>query len=121
MEKSHSPKTLQMLVKNQWLVDSIIGLGSGYFIHLVYQTNEISPEVLTDIRNHNLEEKVLGEVVFETQRLHRCIAKVEIFTINDFQSFVRFDFRLLEVSPFLRESSYYDHSDYLCCFKKNPV
>lgn len=120
MEKSQSPKTLQMLVKNQWLIDSIIGLGSGYFIHLTYKIIEISPKVLTDIRNHNLEEKVLGEIIFSSQSVYRCIAKVEIFTVNDFQSFVRFDFRLLEVSPFLRESGTFDDLNYLCCYKKNP-
>ena len=114
-----SPKTLQMTVKNEWVVESITSLGSGYLAHLAYQYCEIGPDVIEDIQNHRLEEGTLGEIIHLGEKGNRRIAKVEIYKINDFQSYIRFDFRLLEVKPFLRNGYTNLPSEYLC-FYKNP-
>lgn len=119
MRNSYSPKTLQMIVKNEWVVESITSLGSGYLAHLAYQYSEIDPEVLEDIQNQNLDEGSLGEIIHLGAKGNRRVAKVEIYKVNDFQSYLRFDFRLLEVKPFLRNGYTSLPSQYMC-FYKNP-
>ena len=60
MNNSHSPKTLHLLIKANWLVDSITSLGGGYMIHLAYQISEIDPEVLKDIKSHKVWRRSFG-------------------------------------------------------------
>ncbi len=106
MMENHPPKTLQMLIKEQWLVESIKSLGSGYCTHLAYQLNDIEPEILTDLQNPGLGE-VLGEIIKagkKPEQAGHLVATVEVEKINHFPSFIRFDLRILEVLPFLRNS-----------------
>ena len=72
----HPPKTLQMLIKEAWLVDSIKNLGSGYLTHLAYQTDDIDPQVRNDIQNPNFSG-VLGEIIKLDQTSNRRVAVVE--------------------------------------------
>lgn len=120
MKVRYPLKTLHMIVKNEWLVDSIISLGSGFIVHLAYQNHEIEPQVVNDIRAHDFGEDVLGEVVHWRGQSGQRIAKVEIITANDFKTFVRFDFRILEVKPFLRNGVASGDVKYLCFYGKNP-
>lgn len=113
------PKTLQLLIRNEWLVESLTSLGSGYITHLVYPKVDIDPAVLKDLTNHVLGEGVLGEVGYIGRHPNRKVAEVEIFAINDYQSFTRFDLRLLEVGPFIRDGIMVHNSKYLCYYK-NP-
>ncbi|HOJ78724.1 MAG TPA: hypothetical protein PLZ08_08425 [Bacillota bacterium] len=119
MNPSFSPGTLQLMVKNDWIVESLMGLGSGYLAHLAYQYSEISPEVKEAIQNGNLGEGVLGEIIHLGSTVNRIIAKIEIEKINRFDGFIRFDFRLLEVR-LIKNSLANEESQYLCCFKKSP-
>lgn len=121
MSAAYRPKTLQFLIKNQWLVDSILGLGSGYQIHLVYLNTEIAPEVRSEISGGRIQEGVLGEIVYQGPEERRRVAAVEVTRVNDFESFVRFDLRLLEVTPFLRDGTGESSNGYLCYYLANPA
>jgi hypothetical protein len=121
MKETQAPKTLLMLVKKQWLVESITGLGSGYLTHLAYRNELIDPAVLADIKNKQWIPKVLGEIVFKNQDISQRIAEVEIMEVNDFDTFVRFDLRLLEVSPFIRRKWTDSGSNYLCYYQREAV
>jgi hypothetical protein len=119
MQNEHTPKTLLMKVKKQWLVESITSLGSGYLTHLAYQNECIDPAVLGDIRSDQSKLKVLGEIIFQDQNSSHRIAEVEIIEVNDFTNFIRFDLRILEVSPFLRGKWIDSGSNYLCYYQKH--
>lgn len=121
MSDSQTPKTLLMIVKKQWLVDSITGLGSGYLTHLTYQNEYIDSAVLADIKMNQGLSKVLGEVIFQYQNSNQRIAEVEIIEVNDFNTFIRFDFRLLEVHPFIRGKCELSDSKYLCYYSQKTA
>jgi hypothetical protein len=122
MKETQTPKTLLMLVKKKWLVETITGLGSGYITHLAYQNEFIDPKVLVDIKSNQWGEKVLGEIIFQDQNTNRRVAEVEVIEVNDFDAFIRFDLRLLEVSPFIRSKWTNPESSYLCYYyQKNPA
>ncbi len=124
MQDLQTPKTLRMVVKKQWLVDSITSLGSGYLTHLTYQNEYIDPAVLADVKTNREMQKVLGEIIFQSQNLvqnqniGQRIAEVEFVEANDFNTFVRFDFRLLEVNPFIRRKCELLDSEYLCFYQQ---
>jgi hypothetical protein len=117
MKGAQTPKTLLMTIQKQWLVDNITSLGSGYLTYLVYQNEQIEPQVLNDIHNKQLNEKVLGEIVFQDQQGNRRIAEAELVEANNFQTFIRFDLRLLEVVPFTRGKRVVLESNFLCYYK----
>lgn len=121
MKGYNPPETLQLLVKNQWLVESITSLGSGYLSYLTYLSSDIEPEVLIAIQQQQLAGGSLGEVIKIGPAQNRRIAEVELNEIHNFDSFIRFDFRILEVIPFLRDGIVSHQTDYLCYFKKNSV
>ncbi len=114
MKAHQPPKTLRLLIEKKWLVETITGLGSGYLTHLSYQNEVIDPEVLQIIKNKQFEDKVLGEIIFRDQKDYLRIAEAEVIEVNDFQSFIRFDLRLLEVVPFIRGKVQNYNSNYLC-------
>jgi len=116
MMSMHPPKTLQMLIKETWLVESIKNLGGGYFTHLAYQIDDIDPEVRSDIQNPNFTG-VLGEIIKLNENSQRQIAVAEVNKINDFKNFIRFDLRLLGVAPFIKELPSIIKSNYLCYYK----
>jgi hypothetical protein len=116
MMASHPPKTLQMLIKETWLVESIKNLGSGYCTHLAYSINDIDPEVREDIQNPNFKG-VLGEIIKLDKTSSWRVAMMEVNQGNDFKDFIRFDFRLLEISPFMKELPTEIESNYLCYYK----
>ena len=115
MLERHSPQTLQLLIKKKWLADSIIGLGSGYLTHLTYQTKDVAPEVLEDYHEMRSGE-VYGEIIWVWDEVNRRVAEAEVSSINDFGSFIRFDLRLLEVVPFIRDGAVHVRNDYLCYY-----
>ncbi|MGE5605220.1 MAG: hypothetical protein ACM3YE_05955, partial [Bacteroidota bacterium] len=78
MKSSHSPNTLHLLIKANWLVDSITNLGGGYLIHLAYRISEIDPEVLNDIKNQRCGEGVLGEIIHLRPDANRPVATFEV-------------------------------------------
>lgn len=121
MKGMYPLKTLRLVVKNEWLVDSILFLGSGFITHLAYQNSEIEPELFKEIRAEGWGEDILGEIIHQSPKGERRIAKAEIIKANIFDGFVRFDFRLLEVKPFLRNEIYPAASSYLCYYYQDPL
>ncbi len=121
MKNTHSPKTLHLLIKANWLVDSITNLGGGYLIHLAYQISEIDPEVLKDIKSQRCGEGALGEVVHLRPADNRPVATFEVFMINKQEAGYRFELRILEVVPHLRKSKVACNSEYLCHYSENPA
>jgi hypothetical protein len=120
-DSANEAKTLQMLVKNEWAVDSISSLGSGYFSFLVYQDREIAPEVLADIRSRRIGPDASGEIIQAQPSFGRRVATVIIQTINDFNGFVRFDFMILKVIPSLRGGPRPYPVGYQCFYRQAPV
>jgi hypothetical protein len=118
---ANEAKTLQMLVENEWAVDSISSLGGGYYSFLVYQDREIDPEVLTDIRSQRIGSDTLGEIIQAQQNSGRRVATVAIKTINDFNDFIRLDFMILNVIPFLRGRCRPCPAGYQCFYWHDPV
>ena len=116
MMATHPPKTLQMLIKEDWLVDSITNLGGGYFTHLSYQAADIDPKVLSDILHPDFRG-VFGEIIKLRPQDNRRIAVVEVSKTNDFKAFIRFDLRLLEVVPYIKDYLVAIQPDYLCYYK----
>lgn len=121
MKSSLSPNTLHLLIKADWLVDSIISLGGGYLIHLAYRISEIDPEVLKDIMSQKCGEGVLGEVIHLRPDANRPVATFEVFRINNQEPGYRFELRILEVAPYLRRTNVVCNSKYLCHYSENPA
>jgi hypothetical protein len=119
-DAANEGKTLQMVVQNDWTVDTISSLGSGYFSFLVYQEREIAPDVLRDFRDRLIGPDTVGEIVQARQNAGRRVALVAIKDINDFQGFFRLDFLILKVIPFLRGGLQVSLSDYQCFYRFNP-
>ncbi len=121
MKKSHTPKTLHLLIKANWLVDSITNLGSGYLIHLTYKLSDIDPEVLKDIKDQRCGEGVLGEIIQLRSEEYRPVAAVEVFKIENQDIGYRFELRILEVKPYLRKRIVDCDSNYSCHYSENPA
>ncbi len=121
MKNSHSPKTLHLLIKANWLVDSITNLGGGYLIHLAYQASEIDPEVLKDIMSQKCGEGVSGEIIQFRPEKNRPVATCEVFRIDDQKTGYRFELRILEVVPYLRKTRVDCDSLYLCHYSEKPA
>lgn len=118
MKGSTAPQTLRMLVWNEWLVETIIKLGSGYSTHLSYQYSEIEPQVLQDIHHSTLSPGVFGEIIHQGKQPPRKVALAEVFKLNDFRDSIRFDIRLLSVDPFIRNGIVQRDSEYACFYLK---
>jgi hypothetical protein len=118
MMASHPPKTLQLTIKEAWLVESITNLGSGFCTHLAYSIQDIEPDLLRDIQGPGIQG-VLGEILKLDNTSIRCMAGVEVVKTHDFQSFIRFDLRLLEISPFIKALSVGITTKYLCYYQSS--
>jgi hypothetical protein len=112
-------KTIQMLVQNDWTVDSISSLGSGYFSFLVYPEREIAPEVLADLRSKRIGADTAGEIIQVQQNSGRRVAIVTLKEINDYHNFVRWDFMILTVIPFLRGGLHPVRPSYQCFYRQD--
>lgn len=121
MKLTHSPKTLHLLIKANWLVDSITNLGGGYLIHLAYRIKEIDPEVLKDIQSQRCGEGVLGEIIHLRPETNRPVATFEVFKLTDQEMGYRFEVRILEVAPYIRKNNSVCSSEYLCHYSENPA
>jgi hypothetical protein len=120
MDNPKNLKTLRMIVKNEWAVDSIRSLGSGYVSFLVFEFHEIAPQVLEDIQRRIIGEGTWAEILYLKKNSVRRIALVELNQINEFKSFFRFDFKILNVIPFLRDGIEEYQSVHKCFYKENP-
>ncbi|HHU51347.1 MAG TPA: hypothetical protein GXZ36_05970 [Firmicutes bacterium] len=99
MEKE---RTLQLLVEKEWTLETINSLGSGFLYHLAYPVELIQPALVTAIRSGVVGEGHNLEILHYYDHTLRRIAVGEVVKINDFQTFMRIDFRLLQTAPSLR-------------------
>jgi hypothetical protein len=120
MSNPKNSKTLRMIIKHEWAVDSIRSLGSGYVSFLAFENSEIAPDVLDDIHGRIIGEGTWAEILHLKRNSIRRVALVELNQINEFTSFYRFDFKILNVIPFLRDGIEAYQSDYKCFYKENP-
>ncbi|MBE3583146.1 MAG: hypothetical protein IMX01_03410 [Limnochordaceae bacterium] len=90
-------RRLQLIVEHGWVVENLHQLGPGSMYHLAYATAHTDPQVLDDIRNGLLGPGAYAEIVLLQEGHLHPVGAVEISQINDYLSYVRFDFRLLEL------------------------
>lgn len=109
--------TLQLMVENDWVAETISFLGSGFLYHLAYPVEAIQPETLFDLRAGVLQEGAGVEVIFCANYTLYRIALGELVRINDFGSFIRLDFRLLRTIPSLKEYKTSEQKAYSCCYE----
>ncbi len=110
---------LELLVENTWVVETVKALGSGHMLHLSYAYDRIAPETLADLRAGALGAGDAGEILVVGQTLKR-VATFELHRVNDLKGFVRLDFRLLSVTPFIRDGEKPDGIQYLCRYSSAP-
>lgn len=109
--------TLQLLVEKEWTLETINTLGSGYLYHLAYPIELIQPELLKAIRSGDIANKTNLEVLHHYDHTLRRIALGELEKINDFQTFIRVDFRILQTTPSLRRYKMESANGYRFLFK----
>jgi hypothetical protein len=97
MEDDLPGRRLQLIVEHTWVVETLHQLKVGSMYHLAYATAHIEPEVLDDIRTGLLKPGVRAEVALLQGSTLYPVATVELTQINDYLSYVRFDFRLVYV------------------------
>lgn len=110
---------LELLVENAWVVETLKALGSGHMLHLCFAHELIEPETLDGLRSGALGPGLLGEILVIGPVLRR-VATFELQRANDLQGFMRFDFRLLSVAPFIRNGSKGDGLKYWCRYRREP-
>lgn len=109
---------LELLVEGAWVVDTLRALGSGHMLHLSFGTDQVEPETLSAMESGRIGPGALGEILAMGQRLKR-VATFELQKINLFQNYLRLDFRLLSVAPFIRNGERGDGLRYRCYFRAN--
>ncbi|MBE3577263.1 MAG: hypothetical protein IMX00_06185 [Limnochordales bacterium] len=98
MEEDLPRRRLQLIVEHSWVVETLHQLKAGSMYHLAYATTHIEPDVLDDIRSGLLQPGARAEVALLQGSTLYPVAVIELTQINDYLSYVRFDFRLLHVN-----------------------
>lgn len=107
-------RTLYMAVLNEWVMDSLRCLGSGSMYHLSYHPSLIEPTLLASIRDSLIPVGHPVQVILTSGGSARRVAEAELTCIVDFRDYVRFEFRILSVVPFLRDGAKKNTEGYLC-------
>jgi hypothetical protein len=108
---------IQMLIEKEWAVDSITSLGSGYQFHLTYAQEQLEPELLIDLRAQRIQIGHPMEIIHATHRRMTRVAIAELASFSDCSYFIRLDFRILQVPPYLRNGIPWDNRGYCCRYK----
>lgn len=108
------PRLVYMVVFNEWVMDSLRSLGSGSMYHLSYHPSLIAPDLLKECREGRLENGTPVEVILNKNGSGRRVAEAELTSIVDFKDYMRFEFRILSVIPFLRDGARTNQDGYLC-------
>ncbi|HHV54621.1 MAG TPA: hypothetical protein GXX55_04150 [Firmicutes bacterium] len=98
MEAELANRRLQLIVEHSWVVETLHQLKTGSMYHLAYATTHIDPAVLDDLRSGLLAPGTRAEVALLQGSTLHPVAAVELTQINDYLSYVRFDFRLIHVN-----------------------
>ena len=108
---------LELLVENMWVVETLKALGSGHMLHLSFAFDQVESKTLAGLRAGVLGAGTLGEILVAGEVL-KCVATFEIQRVNDLNGFIRLDFRLLSVTPFVRDGTRPDGKKYLCRYRQ---
>ncbi|HHZ20121.1 MAG TPA: hypothetical protein GX391_06405 [Firmicutes bacterium] len=93
-------------------------MGGGYQFHLAYDTSQIEPAVLDDLQNGRiLAGHVLELLQIREGRLVR-FALAELAGWVRPADVIRFDFRILQVIPYLRDGAVRNELEYYCRYKR---
>jgi hypothetical protein len=109
-------RILELLIENDWAVETLKALGGGHIWHLSYPLAKVDPAALDDIKTGALGQGAEGEILLTGAVLKR-VATFETLKANDGQDFVRIDFRLLSVVPFVRDGTIKDGIRYYCRYR----
>lgn len=110
-----------MAVLNEWVMESLCSLGSGSMYHLSYHPSLIAPGLTMEIRDGRLVTGNPVQIVLHKNGTTRKIAEAELQSVVDFKDYVRFEFRILSVIPFLRDGAAMNMDGYLCWLQINAV
>lgn len=105
---------VQLVIEADWVVESIISLGSGYQFHLTYGIGQVQPETLADLRNGQIEKGHPLEIIHASHGHLERVAEAELEDFMDYQNFIRIDFRILQVPPSLRDGIAENGRKYFC-------
>ena len=108
---------IQMLIEKEWAVDSIASLGSGYQFHLTYAQDQLEPELLSDLRAQQVQMGHPMEIIHANHGRMVRVALAELSSFSDCSHFVRLDFRILQVPPYLRNGIPWDNKEYYCRYR----
>lgn len=111
---------MQLVVDKDWTPETISSLGSGFFYHLSYPVEAISPELLTDLRADLLPPGTELEIIFRKGNNWRRVALAELDRCLDFQTFIRLEFRLMQTPPSLKTVPTNPDNGYLLRYKPDP-
>jgi len=109
---------LELLVENAWVVETLKALGSGHMLHLSFSYDQVEPDTLVGLKTGALCPGVLGEILM-LGPMWRRVATFELQKINDLKGFVRLDFRLLSVTPYVRDGQRADGDLYRCRYRRS--
>lgn len=110
---------LELLVESAWVVETLKALGSGHMLHLSYAYDQVEPGTLAALRQGSLGPGTPGEILMIGPRLRR-VAVFELVRANLLRDYLRLDFRLLSVTPYIRNGSRPDGQRYLCRYRTEP-
>jgi len=110
---------LELLVETGWVVETLKALGGGHMAYLSFAVEQVEPTTLCDLRAGKLAPGATGEILAIGTVL-KPIALFELVKFNDQPGFIRLDFRLLSVVPFMRGSNQMDGHEYRCRYRTEP-
>jgi hypothetical protein len=74
-----------------------------------------------EIRDGRLATGNSVQIVLHKNGTTRRISEAELHSVVDFKDYIRFEFRILSVIPFLKDGAAMNQDGYLCWLQKNAV
>ena len=119
--KCMEKRILYMAVLNEWVMESLCSLGSGNMYHLSYHPSLIAPELTMEIREGRLTTGNPIQIVLHKNGTTRRVSEAELHSVVDFRDYIRFEFRILSVIPFLKDGAVMNQDGYLCWLQESTV
>lgn len=104
---------LELLVENDWVVETLKALGSGHMLHLSFGYDQVEPATLSALESGSLGVGAQGEILTIGPVLRR-VAIFELQKVNLMKEYLRLDFRLLTVTPFIRNGIKAEGTHFRC-------
>lgn len=87
---------MRAAVRRVWVLENLTKIGTGGFYHLAYPHNQITQELLKDMR-HRFDHGRIQVFLLSDDSTAYHVADGEIIAIHWFQSFVRIHFMIRDV------------------------